>query len=171
MTEEIDPTLPQVVQDFLRSGAKLQEIRLDETGRWTHEGLDFENQRVVSLFSRSVTRTDGGTWVLEIGRFTYPIVVEDTGFFVTRVHWSERPPPLELSDQTKEVLDIDSLEYRAGGRLYCSIKDGLYRARFDRKSYHSIMDFLEEESGEVVLVLGDQRKKLGHIDSVENPSI
>lgn len=154
---DIDPTLPEVVQDFLRSGAHLQEIRLDERGRWTHEGLDFENDRVIALFSRSVARTEGGTWVLEIGRFTYPIVVEDTGFFVERVDWSAPSPTLYLSDQTQEALNLQSLEYQEGGRLYCTIKDGAFRARFKRAAYHSIMEFLEEADGQIFFVFADYR--------------
>lgn len=154
---DVDPTLPQVVQDFLKSGAHLQEIRLDARGNWTHEGLDFENDRVIALFSRSVARTEGGTWVLEIGRFTYPIVVEDTGFFVDHVDWSSAPPTLYLSDQTQQPLDLQTLQYHEGGRLYCLIKDGKFRARFKRDPYHSIMDLLEEEDDQIFLVHGKER--------------
>mgnify|MGYP000542467247 CR=1 FL=1 len=67
MSTEIDETLPELVQNFLKKGGKLESIRLHADGRWTHEGCDFENDRIVKLFSRSVGRTPGGTWVLEIG--------------------------------------------------------------------------------------------------------
>lgn len=159
-TDDIDPTLPQVVQDFLRSGAKLQEIRLDDRGQWTHEGLMFDNRRIIDLFFRNVGRTEGGTWVLEIGRFTYPITVDDTGFFVDSVDWSSTPPTLRLSDGTTEALDVDSLHYEPKGRLYCRIKDGAFRARFKRSAYHSIMDHLREDDGQILFVMGDQTKVL-----------
>ncbi len=164
---DIDPTLPEVVQDFLRSGAELQEIRLDERGRWTHEGLLFENPRIVDLFSRSVDRTEGGTWVLEVGRFTYPITVEDTGFFIDRVDWSQSPPMVELSDKTTEALDVESLEYRPGGRLYCRVKDGNFRARFKHHAYHSITEHLDEEEGQIILTVDDMRTVLADIDDLE----
>lgn len=164
---DIDSSLPEVVQDFLRSGAKLEEIRLDERGNWTHEGLDFENPRVADLFSRSVGRTSGGTWVLEIGRFTYPIVVEDTGFFIDRVDWSEAPPLLQLSDSTTEPLDLETLQYEPGGRLYCRVKDREFRARFKRGAYHSIMPFLHDEDHKVVLKLGDRQQVLADLDDLD----
>ena len=163
----IDPTLPEVVQNFLKSGASLQEIRLDERGRWTHEGLQFENPRIERLFSRSVGRTPGGTWILTIGRFTYPIVVEDTGYFVERVQWDESPPIIHLSDETTEKLALNSLNYQPGGRLYCSIKEGRFQARFKRGAYHSIMDYLSDEDGQVVLTVGDQRVELGSLADFE----
>ncbi|TXD37635.1 DUF1285 domain-containing protein [Lujinxingia vulgaris] len=144
--DAIDPTLPTVVQDFLRKGGTLQEIRLNAHGTWLHEGLRFENQRVVDLFSRSVNRTEGGTWVLEIGRFTYPIVVEDTGFFVERADWEAVPPRLWLSDGTEEELKAESLRYAEGGRLYCPVKEGRFEARFKRSVYHGIADFLVEDT-------------------------
>jgi hypothetical protein len=137
--DEIDETLPEVVQNFLRSGAKLQEIRLNDRGRWTHEGLDFENPRIIDLFNRSVSRTPGGTWVLEIGRFTYPIEVDDTGFFVERIEFGE-PPILELSDGTSEPLDPTSLEYAGDGRLYTTVKDGAFRARLKKPAYYALAE-------------------------------
>ena len=164
---EIDETLPEVVQNFLKSGGQLQEIRLDERGQWTHEGLQFENPRIVDLFSRSVDRTEGGTWVLEVGRFTYPITVEDTGFFVERIDWSARPPRLTLSDETTEPLDVETLEYRPGGRLYCTVKDGQFRARFKHSAYHSLTDHLEQQDDKVVLRLGSHRKVLADLNELD----
>ena len=154
--DEIDETLPEVVKDFLRSGAKLQEIRLDSRGRWTHEGLDFENPRIIELFNRNVSRTEGGTWVLEIGRFTYPIEVEDTGFFVERVEWGATPT-LSLSDGTSETLDPTTLVYAGDGRLYTTVKDGEFRARFKRNAYYSVAEHIEEEDGKWVLQLDGSR--------------
>ena len=165
---EIDPTLPEVVQNFLRSGATLEEIRLDAHGHWTHEGQPFDNPRLIALFSRSVDRTEGGTWVLKIDPFTYPITVEDTGFFVRAVQWSTSPPTLHLSDGTTEALDLETIDYQSGGRLYCSIRDGRFRARFKRSAYHTIMTHLQERDGDIYLVVGDKEIHLGDLDSLES---
>ncbi len=163
----IDPTLPEVVQNFLRSGATLEEIRLDEQGRWHHQGQRFDNPRLSDLFSRSVNRTEGGTWVLEIGPFTYPITVDDTGFFVRAVNWKASPPMLHLSDRSTEALEPASLEYRAPGKLYCAVKDGRFRARFLRSAYHSIIPHLEQRDSSIVLAIDGQEIHLGDIDSLD----
>ena len=163
---EIDETLPEVVKDFLRSGAELEEIRLDERGRWTHEGLDFENPRIIALFSRSVGRTEGGTWVLEVGRFTYPITVEDTGFFVERIDLSQDPPQLKLSDKTTETLDAETLDYRGDGKLYCTVKDGEFRARFKWDAYNAVGEHLEERDGEIYLTWEGGETSLGRLDEM-----
>ena len=165
--EGLDETLPEVVKNFLRSGADLEEIRLDARGKWTHEGLDFENPRIIDLFSRSVDRTEGGTWVLEVGRFTYPITVEDCGFFVERINFDHDPPLLRLSDQTTEELDPETLEYAGDGRLYCTVKDGAFRARFKWDAYHALGERFVEEDGEIFLVWDDQRVLIGDIGDIE----
>ena len=160
----IDETLPEVVKNFLRAGATLETIRLDAGGKWTHEGLDFENPRIIDLFSRSVNRTPGGTWVLEIGQFTYPIEVEDTGFFVERVEGVGRAAhriTVELSDLTSEPLDVTTLAYREPGRLYCDVKDGRFRARFKRAAYYDIAQQIAPCDEGFALVLG------GELHSIE----
>lgn len=166
-SNDIDETLPSIVKDFLRSGGELEEIRLDERGKWTHEGLDFENPKIIDLFSRSVGRTEGGTWVLEVGRFTYPITVENTGFFVERVDFSKSPPELTLSDQTAERLDPETLAYEPTGKLYCTVKGGDFRARFKRPAYYEIAEHLDEQDGEAVLEIDGEDYVLGDFEDLE----
>jgi hypothetical protein len=161
--DEIDETLPEAVKGFLRKGYKLHKIHLDARGKWTHEDLDFENPRIIEAFNRGVRRTEGGTWVLQLGRFTYPIVVEDTGYFVDRLHLADSPT-IDLSDGTTEALDPSTLSYESGGRLYCRIKGGDFRARFKRQPYYQIAEVFEERDGEVHFVHGGHDV---HIASLE----
>lgn len=161
---EIDETLPETVKKFLRQGYQLEEIRLDATGKWTHEGLDFENPKITDLFSRSVGRTEGGTWVLEIGRFTYPITVDDTGFFVERIELGQAPPKLHLSDETTDTLDPTTLAYEPEGRLYCEVKGGEFRARFKKPAYYALADNFGEDDGTIYVEFGDERYDLTNMD-------
>ncbi len=156
----IDPTLPEVVQKFLASGAKLEHIRLDKFGQWWHRGIRFENQKIARLFSRSVGRTEGGTWVLNVGRFTYPIDVEDTGLFVER--WQVDPAggiTLTLSDESTETLLADTLRFDPDGGLLCAVKAGKFDARFLKTPYYHLADHIDEKNGSFVL-------KVGAIDTI-----
>lgn len=164
MADTIDETLPDIVKKFLRSGGQLQDITLHADGKWTHEGCDFENPRITELFSRSVSRTEGGTWVLEVGRFTYPINVEDTGFFVERVDLSASPPELELSDGTREPLAVETLSYADGGRLYCEVKGGAFRARFKRHAYYALTEHFVERGGVIFVELDGHAIELATMD-------
>jgi len=163
----VDETLPDVVKRFLKSGADLEEIRLDARGKWTHEGLDFENPRIIDLFSRSVDRTEGGTWILDVGRFTYPITVEDCGFFVERIDFDRDPPMLNLSDGTTERLSPETLDYQGEGRLYCRVKDGEFRARFKWEAYHALGERLVDDDGEIYLEWDDRRVSIGELVDIK----
>lgn len=164
----IDPTLPEVVQQFLRSGAPLESIRLDAEGRWWHEGEPFENARLIALFSRSVERTPGGTWVLHIAPYTYPIEVEDTGHFVERLLWTGEQASLVLSTGEEVPLDVAGLRFAGTGRLYVPIAGGRFEARFKRAAYHDLLGCAEERNGEVLVCVGGVEKSLGSLDDAED---
>lgn len=157
---EIDETLPEVVKGFLRRGYQLEDIHLDRRGRWTHQGEPFENQKIIALFSRSVGRTDGGTWVLEVPPYTYPIRVEDTGFFVEQIDCNASPARVYLSDESSEDFDLSTLSYEPEGRLYCTIKDGQFRARFKKPAYYALAEYFVEEDDGIWAELGGVRVHL-----------
>ncbi len=144
--KDIDPTLPEQVRNFLASGAHLESIRLDARGKWTHEGLDFENKRIIALFHRSVRKTEGGTWVLEVGRFVYPIEVDDCGYFVTRVTKSAEKVMLHTTLDQSEVLDPQTLTFVEPDALYCKLAEER-KARFIGSAYLSMADEISEEDG------------------------
>jgi len=151
---EIDETLPEVVKGFLKRGYQLEDIFLDARGRWHHQGDAFENEKIIALFSRSVGRTEGGTWVLEIAPYTYPIRVEDTGFFVEHIDLDTTPAQIHLSDETREALDLSTLTYAPEGRLYCMVKNGRFRARFKKSAYYAVADYFVERGDAIWAEVG-----------------
>ena len=147
---KVDATLPKVVREFLLKGGVLEKITLRANGNWQHEGCDFENPKIISLFHRSVQCTDGGTWLLEIGRFTYPIEVEDTAYFVDQVVFEEDGISIQLRGGQEEALDIETLRYQPEGRLYCTLAESGFAARFLRNPYYLMAErMVEDESGAV----------------------
>src|SRR5690606_24631335 len=121
----IDPTLPPFVRKMLEAGYVVESIRLDSNGRWWHRGNPVEHQRIAQLFSRNVARTDGGTWVLEIGRFTYPIEVDDTPRFVSSWALGPEGSQTELHLTTGDTVSIalDALRWDDRG-LVAVLSDG-----------------------------------------------
>lgn len=142
---DVDETLPDVVKEFLRKGYTLEQITLHAEGFWTHKDQKFENERIIALFNRSVDRTDGGTWVIDVGMFVYPIVVEDCGFFIEHVQVQDDGITLSLSDGHTQTLDVQTLSYEPEGRLYCDIREGAFKARFKRTPYHALSDYFQQE--------------------------
>ena len=154
---EIDETLPDVVKAFLRKGYTLEQITLHAEGYWTHKGQKFDNDRIVALFNRSVDRTPGGTWVLDVGMFVYPIEVEDCGFFVEQVRVEAEGVRVHLSDGRAESLAVETLRYEPEGKLYCDIRDGAFRARFKRTPYHALSDYFVQDGRTIYFEHGGHR--------------
>lgn len=166
-TTPIDETLPEIVQEFLRKGYQLEQITLHADGHWTHKGQPFENPKIIKLFNYSVARTKGGTWVIDVGQFVYPITVEDCGYFVERLALHEDGITLYLSDGTEEPLDIASLTYKEGGRLYCQVKSNAFTARFKRAPYHGLSDYMDVDGDMIVFKYQDHIVALAKMEDVD----
>jgi len=151
-----DDTVPAPVRAALEKGLTLEDIRLDAQGRWWHAGQIIEHPRIHELFSRSVDETEGGTHVLKIWRFTYPITVEDTPYFVTGVRVDASAPAvtLRLNDGSEEALPSE-LTLSGENRLVARVKEGRFEARFLRTAYHDLLQLAEEEAGGAAIVVGD----------------
>ena len=80
-----DPSVPEPVRAALLRGAALEEIRLDATGRWWHQGEPFIHRGLQRLFYRNLHQSDGGTWLITLPPYSYPVIVEGCGRFIIRI--------------------------------------------------------------------------------------
>jgi uncharacterized protein len=168
----IDPTLPEVVQRYLRLGHTLDDIRLDAHGRWWHNNTPISHPRLVSLFSRSIDRTPGGTWVLKIGSTTYPIRVDKAPLFVHRVDTSGDTLCLFLSDGSLQHVPLSSLYAPSDGGLHALLPDGHTHARWTLDAYIRFVDahVIEDDAGQFIAVMGSQRHILRDSPPLPAPS-
>lgn len=115
-----DPDVPPFVRRLLDEGARLEHIRLDAYGRWWHEGQPIDHPRVRTLFDRSLHRTAAGTWVLIVPPYTYPVLVDDVGRFVTQLRDTDSGWQLELS--TGEAEPLDASTWRTDGDAWLGVR-------------------------------------------------
>jgi hypothetical protein len=76
--------------------------------------------------------------------------VDDTAFVVEEVSKKEQANDIEaiyivLTDDSQEKLDLNSLHVGKENVLYCRVKDGKFIARFSRKSYYQLAEFIEQQ--------------------------
>ncbi len=159
--EKHAPELPEYLREMLEKGELADTISLDREGNWTHNGEKIANEKIASFFSRSVARTDDGTYVISYGDHVYPITVEDAPVFVTGVlcrgfgiHETIR---LTLSTGEEEDLDIDSLSYGKDNALYCTVRQGTMPAKFRRSPSFELLERLDENCGRYYLTLCGKR--------------
>ena len=130
------------------------EIRFGKDGQWYADGERIANDKIADLFSRSIEKTEAGSYQLRVGDEVAPILVDDTAYVVTGVETSEAPM-IRLNDGSVEELVGDSLEISDENVFYCRVKGGTERARFLRPAHYQLGERLEEDSaGQFALRLG-----------------
>lgn len=152
-----DPEVPEMVRRFLKGGAPLEDIRLSAYGQWRHEGDRFENKRLANLFHRSLKRTSKGTWVLEIPPYTYPVTVELTDTFISRLETlSTQTRGRLVGDPDPErwvTVDLATI-YTDGDDLLACRADGK-AARLVDSAYRTLAERLDVRGETYVIRLDD----------------
>ncbi len=123
-----------------------RKITFGKDGQWYADGERIENPRIATLFSKHLTQTPEGRYVIQIGWDRAEVEIEDTPYVVKQV--MEDPSSgfkLLLNDETVEALDPSTLEISSDHVLYCRVKGGKYRARFLRPVYYELAAYIEEQ--------------------------
>lgn len=148
----LDPTIPEPIKDALRRGQKFERITLDSEGNFWHEGELLDDPRICELFHRSIQRTAGGSYLLVVPPFSYPLTVIDVPYWVTQVRFSGGEGTAEplrvrlrLSDGSEEDLAFDTLRYEPRRGFVCLVKGRSLPARFSRPCYFALAEHVEEE--------------------------
>jgi len=123
-------------------------IVLDGEGRFWHEGELVTHRGMMDAFATWIRRHPrDGRYVLCNGYdWTYFRVV-DVPFFVVGVSGAPGRPTLELSDQTEERLEPETLGVGEHDALYCWVKNGQYEARFTPAAQVALAPHLAEGDG------------------------
>jgi hypothetical protein len=122
-------------------------IRLDENGRFWHEGELVTHPGMAKAFASWIARhPDDGRFILSNGYDWSYFTVEDAPFFVQALRTEGGAADVLLSDGTEEPLAADSLEIGARDALYVSVKGGAFQARFTPSAQSAIGPLLVESS-------------------------
>jgi hypothetical protein len=141
-------------------------IYVDKEGTWFHKGAPIIHRELLLFFYQSLSLDDKGRYLLRLRDQVCALEVEDTPFVILRAEFvaadSEKEEErfmLRLIDDTREVLDPQTLSVGAGHVLYCKIRGGRFTARFSRPSYYQIAAHVEEDpvEGTYFLSLNDNR--------------
>jgi hypothetical protein len=126
------------------------EIKIDKDGLWYYNGAHMFRKDILSVFFQNLKIDECGKYLIELGQERCYLHVEDTVFVVLAVcktHLSgndcERIEII-LSDDSCETLEMNSLRVGKDNVLYCRVKEGEFDARFSRKSYYQLAEFIEQ---------------------------
>jgi hypothetical protein len=137
-------------------------LTLSEHGVWHHEGVPFSNQKLSSLFHRSIVWSPTEkSYVVRIGKGQATFTCEDTAYFVSGLNTDAKPWEITLADGAVEELDAHSLHTGEHHQIYCTVKNG-HRARFMRNVHQQLLEYAVDESTILVdgkrVLLGSKSK-------------
>jgi len=126
------------------------EIKIDKDGIWYYKGAHMFRKEILSVFFQHLKIDDCGKYLIELGDERCYLNVEDTAFVVDAVYKTKTPGDcreqidITLNDDCCEKLEMNSLHTGENNVLYCRVKEGRFTARFSRKSYYQLAEFIEQ---------------------------
>ncbi|MCP3955522.1 MAG: DUF1285 domain-containing protein [Desulfobacterales bacterium] len=133
---------------------------LDAEGRWHNEHGPFEHPKVSAYFHTCIQRDADGYYVGQQRDAVYEKVYfrfEDTALFVFRVDIGLEAITLRLNTGQQIALEPGVLSTK-NDHLYIQTSQGI--ARFNQSSLLEISKRMEEENGDLFIVVGRARFKV-----------
>jgi hypothetical protein len=139
-------------------------IRLDQEGRFWHDGGRVENPALVAALHSWIARhPDDGRYILTNGYDWTYFKVDDVPYFVIAVEVGDGAVRVALSDGTEEDMYHEGLRTGADGALYVRVKGGGFEAKFTRHAQTSLAPVMveDEQTGRLGLRLGRRVVSVG----------
>jgi hypothetical protein len=126
------------------------EIKIDKDGFWYYKGAHMFRKEILCVFFEHLKTDECGKYLIELGSERCYLDVEDTVFVVVAVYKTKisgngrEQIEIILNDDSREILEMNSLQEGRNNVLYCLVKEGKFTARFSRKSYYQLAEFIEQ---------------------------
>jgi hypothetical protein len=141
------------------------DIKIDKEGIWYYRGAHMFRKDILCIFFENLKVNDCGQYFIELNEEICYLDVEDTAFVITSVYKTKAPSngpeqiEVLVSDDGREKLDLSTLAVGPENIIYCRIKDGKFAARFTRKSYYQLAEFIEQDDVDntFYIVLNEQK--------------
>lgn len=126
------------------------DIKIDKEGIWYYRGAHMFRKEILCIFFENLKIDECGKYLIELNEETCYLDVEDTAFVVKTVEKTQDNGTgnhiyVQLTDDSREKLDLGTLYVGNENVLYCTVKNGRFPARFSRKSYYQLAMFIEQE--------------------------
>ena len=140
MNDNIEKDLPSI------------DIVIDREGVWYYRGNEMVRKDIVSLFYQKLERDQQGQYLVRNGDEAFYIKVEDVPYAVKSIELMKDETSgasyfkVLLSDDSLEDLDLETLRIGKDNVLYCLVKGKTFEARFTRKAYYQLAEYIQYNS-------------------------
>ncbi len=125
-------------------------LELTSEGQWIHNGIQFQNEKLSELFSRSIVWNEiTNEYLVEIGNQRATFTCHDTAFFVRAINDTTNPWMLTISDGTQEPLQPETLTLGPNNNVYCTVHK-IHRAKLLKSSHQTLAAHVTDDSSVVI---------------------
>lgn len=118
---------------------------IDEDGNFWHEGTELDDPELVLFFLKNLQHTSEGKLQLlcqgELCEFT----CADAPYVIQNIDLNGENILLHFLGNYSETLEPSSLRVGNKNILYCKVKKGEFEARFSRKAYMELSQYIEQD--------------------------
>ncbi len=139
------------------------DIKIDKEGTWYYRGAHMFRKEILCVFFENLKIDECGKYLIELGEEVCYLDVEDTAFVVAAVYKTRQESDTKdqidilLTDDSLEKLNLNTLYVGIDNVLYCTVKNGKFKARFSRNSYYQLAQFIEQEENCFFISLNDEK--------------
>ncbi|MCD6353614.1 MAG: DUF1285 domain-containing protein [Proteobacteria bacterium] len=123
-------------------------IRIDKEGNWFYNNDPITNKNICRYFTQHIIKDKEGNCQLEVNGQTCNLDVEDTPYIVKHINIINKLEvkiKVMLNDLTTEVVPWDQIWVKEDTHLYCMVKGGQFKARFNRNSQFELGSLLHHD--------------------------
>jgi Protein of unknown function (DUF1285) len=131
-------------------------IRIDADGHLWHDGERVEHPRLARALASWVDFDDEAQrYVLRNSLDWCWITVDLAPLTVRNVRFSGDDPEVELSDDSREALRLDTVRATLDGEVWAYVRGGTLLARFDRSAAFALLDrVVQSDDGALSFAFG-----------------
>ena len=130
------------------------KLVIDKDGRWFQNGAEIIHPEIFRMFTGLLEKTADGGYIIQFGRETCRVEVEDAPFVVQCVNEeAEGRIVIQLNDDSLEALDPERFWIGSENVPYCKVKEGVFHARFSRPAYYQLARYIVSGDDEKVFFL------------------
>jgi hypothetical protein len=138
-------------------------IKIDKEGGWYYNNLPIINRAIYLFLNQHIEKKNNGTYIIKVGEEVCPLEVEDTPYVVTGIDVinadSDKGEFLKvvLNDETEEILDLETFHIGNANVPYCTVKQGMFPARFLRPAYYQFAQHVLQEEERFYILLNKEK--------------
>jgi hypothetical protein len=108
---------------------------IDAEGHLWHEGAELDDPDLLKFFMEKMEKREDGSFHLLCQGEECSLRAEDVPYVVQNIEMRPHQIDLIFPGEYREALDPTTLRVGEDNVLYCDIRQGKFKARFNRKSY------------------------------------